>query len=299
MKNLVFYHSRDLDGWMSAAILMYSGYDLDTTMYIGWDYGQPVPGIPRGVENIAIVDICFPMPVMEDLAKKYNVLWIDHHKSSIEEFRSYPWKEGSNIIAILPQDDELIAACELTWDHFQAKESELVTLLGAYDCFRHKDTTIEMEVLHFQYGARAKMNNPNDCYRYLLAEAQDENSGTVSSIMEIGKGIYHYLVNDTEALLKRTGKILIKDGENEWLFAIVNRDRINPSNFGINYHTRFGVDGFACWSYDHTTRNYICSLYSEVVDCSVIAKKLSGGGHKGAAGFVTKDYIFNQREIIL
>jgi nanoRNase/pAp phosphatase (c-di-AMP/oligoRNAs hydrolase) len=46
-------------------------------------------------------------------------------------------------------------------------------------------------------------------------------------------------------------------------------------------------------SYEHTKdKKWRVSLYSDKVDVSALAKKFSGGGHKGASGFITDNLDF-------
>ncbi len=135
-------------------------------------------------------------------------------------------------------------------------------------------------------------------YQYL------KNQTDVDVIHERGKVIYEYLCTDAKhAYNMRFNKTFMEDTlsddpdklYNERKFALINKDRFNPINFGINYHND-GYDGIGCFHYSQGY--WYFSLYNDngVVDCSVIAKSLGGGGHKGAAGFRVKDInsIINQ-----
>jgi len=275
---ICIYHSRDLDGWMSAAIvkLWHKKKKCDGELdLIGWDYGQPLP-ILSGEKHseLIMVDISFPMGTMESLLDPFNVTWIDHHKSAIDDRRNYFTKE--NPFKGLQFSD--YAACELTWMYLfdGEKMPEIVRLLGRYDCFGHKGTDEERKVLIFQYAVRASLRNPDECYKALI-DVKDEH---IEGWLNVGEGIYSYLC--TEAKQKYDKKFEVWfDGK---LFACVNDWRLNPINFGINYHAD-GYDGFACFWYENGQFSY--SLYNDNgdVDCSVIAKNRGGGGHKGASGF--------------
>ena len=67
-------------------------------------------------------------------------------------------------------------------------------------------------------------------------------------------------------------------------FICINKERFNPINFGIDYHSE-GYDGAMCWHLGADKMVNI-SFYNDngQVDCSAIAKIFRGGGHKGAAG---------------
>lgn len=279
-KIICIYHSRDLDGWMSAAIVKLVNSNIEL---IGWDYGQPVPDLFSN--DVIMVDISFPNQTMRKLFDKNNLIWIDHHTSAIKEM------EDAELCDIEGKRDVTKAACELTWEYFfpDEKMPEIVRLLGRYDCFGHKGTAEEQTVLEFQYVARAYLKNPDNCLVMLLYEkgrTAVPSEMSIQSMLQAGKGIYKYLC--TEAEQKYAKKFdLILDG---WKFGCVNDWRLNPINFGIDYH-KDGYDGFACFWYENGQFSY--SLYNDngLVDCSVIAKKRGGGGHKGASGFRSETII--------
>lgn len=321
MKTACIYHSVDLDGWMSAAIVKYwflsqianvhnnhfvfnlnetnnpYGKDcpsVETMDVIGYNYGQSTPDLSE-YGKVIMCDISFPIEEMERIAVRDfdNFIWLDHHISAIKG--NYPGYCGIR--------DVEYAACELTWKFFfpDEKMPEIVRLLGRYDCFGHKGTAEEKKVLEFQYGARAVISNLQEAYRYLnecIDEEPDMEEGDESilyTILEAGHNIYSYLC--TEALLsyKNGFVIVLKEptstsGDTETLrkFVCINKERFNPINFGIDYH-KDGYDGAACFHYANGKWNF--SLYNDngEVDCSIIAKQFGGGGHKGASGFVTEN----------
>ena len=160
-KVLCIYHSRDLDGWMSAAIVKKWFFDLHkdskekpyaiemhgngSMAYLpedsnelwlkGWDYGNDPIDIERISEifdKVIMCDISFPVKDMEKLMINFDYsdfIWIDHHLSSIKEWDSLMIKrEGPSdnldrgMFGIRDVD---FAACELTWNYFfDRKESD-------------------------------------------------------------------------------------------------------------------------------------------------------------------------------
>lgn len=277
MKKVCIYHSRDLDGWMSGAIVKSFYRDVEL---IGWDYGQPLPDLDTE-SQVIMVDISFPRSIMQEINEVNGLIWIDHHISAIKdvaELESLPYIHGLR--------NERKAACELTWEYFFSDRPmlELVRLLGRYDCFGHKGTTEEKTVLEFQYGARQLISNVDDAYGVLVACKQNQEGildyNPCDDILLAGKAIYKYLCTEAKHSYKRIFPIEL-DG---YKFACINQERFNPINFGINYHDD-GYDGFACFHYQDGVFNY--SVYNDngLVDCSIIAKNRGGGGHKGASGF--------------
>ena len=95
---ICIYHSRDLDGHTSGAIVkrwheQFNTDPKDVLKLIGYDYGQPVPydQIPAG-EAVVMIDVSLKMPEMAKLAihSGHQFTWIDHHASAIKDFREYP-----------------------------------------------------------------------------------------------------------------------------------------------------------------------------------------------------------------
>lgn len=313
MKTVCIYHSIDLDGWMSAAIVKYrfntnereavftegnttySEKRVNQITFIGFNYGDPIPDLSE-YDRVIMCDISFPK---EEMTKLYigtkDIIWIDHHISAIKDNVTFNIEKGgfypTNYNGIRDID---FAACELTWKYFFPNEPmpEIVRLLGRYDCFGHKDTDEEQKVLEFQYGARSLISNYEEAYSYLLKSLNplSEFSCIENDIYNNGKKIYKYLCTEAKQSYKNGFEIKLKEPwgtEGAYIrkFICINKERFNPINFGIDYHVD-GYDGCACFHID--TNGIFCfSLYNDngQVDCSQIAKLYGGGGHKGAAGF--------------
>lgn len=319
------YHSIDLDGWMSMAIVKHwfniqrekyvnskvfkeADVDLGTITSIGYNYGEPIPDLSR-YDKIIMCDISFPRNIMEtiheDMCEFFQdrFIWIDHHISAINE--NYTEYKGIR--------DTKFAACELTWNYFFPNETmpEIVRLLGRYDCFGHKGTDEEIKVLEFQYGARQCITNYEEAYNLLQSVLSDENPSHIGRtstkntyhvdlIQDKGKASYQYLcVEAKQSYENRFSAWLVEPHEilmpSTYKFTCINKERFNPINFGIDYHSD-GYDGACCFHYDGKTNLWRFSLYNDngEVDCSKIAKQYGGGGHKGAAGFVLSPDDFNR-----
>jgi len=307
MKTACIYHSVDLDGWMSAAIVKHwwqkeqgsyiqennhitnPNTGEDSIDFIGYNYGQPIPDLTE-YDKVIMCDISFPKEEMYKLIKKLNknFIWIDHHISAINDCSLYLNDEFG-------LRDTKFAACELTWMYFFPDETmpEIVRLLGMYDSFRHKNTNEETIVLEFQYGARQCISNYEEAYRELeFSLRTDDNAfNIVHSILNKGKSIYQYLCTEAKQAYKNGFEIILEESlmlpdyrTKSRKFICFNKERFNPINFGIDYH-KDGYTGAACFHYANGIWNF--SLYNdnEEVDCSTIAKQYGGGGHKGASGF--------------
>lgn len=281
---IVIYHSRDLDGWCSAAIVkkwFYSNYRQhhEILTLVEWDYGFEVPIIPNK-ETVVVVDICLPVKAMKNLNDNNELIWLDHHKSAIKELAD----SGIDPLGLRATN---FSACELTWKYFMEPTTpmpEFVRRLGRYDCFGHKGTSEEMDILKFQYAARAFYKNPDDCFEALEVKPTSPMHTNVEWLLSVGNYIYKYLCTEAEQEYGKRREIYFGGHK----FALVNKTRLNPINFGISYHED-GYDGFACFWYEQG--RWYFSLYNDngKVDCSEICKLFGGGGHAGAAGFQTDD----------
>lgn len=321
-KTCMIYHSRDLDGWMSAAIVkkwfeenrnycrisdygkvvetdLDTNHKIDTLEFLGWDYEDEIPDLSE-YDKVIMCDVSFPKESMENIGLDSDeFIWIDHHKSAIEIIETdivINLKEEW-IVHILGLRDTNFAACELTWKYFFPNETmpEIVRLLGRYDYFSYKETDEEQKVLEFQYGARQVINSYEKAYTYLVANCHDSQSSVIEMIKSDGAVIYKYLCIEAKQIYNKAFvirlenlDILIEGVSKVYKFLTVNHERFNPINFGIDYHKE-GYDGFACFWYKDG--KWMWSLYNDDgnVDCSMIAKQYGGGGHKGAAGFIIED----------
>lgn len=330
-KTVCIYHSIDLDGWMSAAIVKhwyvtngnklesiselelnnkidknskelintgkyYPSKEANNLWFLGYNYGQPIPDLSK-YDRVIMVDISFPKDEMEKIAKSgigiSNFIWIDHHISAIKDISETDFAKTADGIR-----NTKFAACELTWKYFFPDETmpEIVRLLGRYDCFGHKGTDEETEVLEFQYAARTVISNYEQAYYYLQSYLQDDTA-IIDSLPLDGSAIYKYLITEAKQAYKNGFELdfdaptlgieyINNNGvKNKYKFIAINKERFNPINFGVDYH-KDDYDGAACFHYDGKVWKW--SLYNDngVVDCSIIAKQFGGGGHKGAAGFV-------------
>ena len=317
-----FYHSADLDGHCSAAIVKAVCPECEL---IGINYGDAFPWdlfveaeerksgsiiLPaKEPETVYMVDFCLqPFTDMVKLKGMCNLTWIDHHKSAIESYEAYIEEQQRALmtpasVSIAGFRDSRFAACELTWeyfnpafrnqrwrptdDHTKLMESIplVVRLLGRYDVWDHSDP----DTLSFQYGIRLMSTDPG---RYPLC-------------ME---NLWDRLFLETQASPGRTlSSLLIQDG------CIVMR-YVDQENRKYCAAAAFEteLDGFKCiavnklltssqlfdsvWdpakhdamlTFGWRNSSWTVSLFSTRpdIDVSAVCKARGGGGHKGAAGF--------------
>jgi oligoribonuclease NrnB/cAMP/cGMP phosphodiesterase (DHH superfamily) len=287
-KMIGIYHNRDLDGFTSGAIIKLKYPDAKM---MGYDYGQPFEQEVTG-EPIIMADVSLPMKTMVKIAQLSNwqLTWIDHHISAINDYKEFVGDGESFCNAILENG---IAACEGTWKHlFPEKQMPLaVLLLGEYDTWRNADKQRwENEILPFQFGMRLYCNSVDSFPIELF-----ENEDLVKQIINEGLTVLKYQSQVNELQCKKASF----ETEFNGLHAIcLNGGGFNSDVFKSVYDESkhdimmpFQFDG----------KKWTISLYTtkDEVDCSLIAKANGGGGHKKAAGFQVEDIskIFSKIQI--
>lgn len=331
MNPICFYHKADLDGVSSAAIVKHFVPECEL---VGLDYGDEFPWgsvIQLSVKpmnsswtdypkrTVYMVDFSLPIEDMKKLAEVSNLIWIDHHASQEELWKS---------LGCLGMFRTNHAACELVWEWVslhveggnEAKEltkrlrespwreivPEAVRLLGIYDSWRKDDKDWDT-ALAFQYAIRAEegaYDPTSKLWPFLLGvngyadsmEAYDEAPWKFHAF-DRGKAILRYQAEMNRKACEAGVRI-------RYLFpkGLYKADH-GATYEGFTalccnttvYNSRF-FDGF----YDPEEHDVMCayceqsdgrwkvSIYTtkDDVDCGAIAKSFGGGGHKQAAGFI-------------
>lgn len=332
MKTTVIYHSADFDGIFCREI---ARKFLPDAELIGWDFAdKPLP-IPDG--KIYILDLpvdrvfgieCGTISI--DFA---NLVWIDHHKTSIASHPAdipgyridgvaacrlawqYFEKWSKDAIAIsktlLPTKDDYAVLCpDGSRTPYRIKEPLAVRLAGEYDVWDHRgDGDLE-----FQFGLRSRKLSEHDWFVLLSQPAKPPIEEIERLIVAGHKNL---LTPDGEfigtlvAELLKDGKLLMDyqagiDAstvnhrsfliEFEGLkFLALNTARCNSLTFTAKDVPETGHD--ALMGFFFNGQKWTVSLYHAKhrtdIDLSAIAKKYGGGGHRGACGFVSNSEFLN------
>lgn len=290
MKVMCIFHSRDLDGWVSGAVVKKwceeNNHEIEL---VGYDYGQDVPLDKIGATNgeiscdaLFICDVSFPKDTMQGLYEQgVNMIWCDHHKSALEDANGMEYNDCDGI------RNMDYAGCELTWQYCYPDEDMPmgVEFLGKYDTFRHKNDSYENEILNFQYAARTHITDADNVPSFITA--MDGYSQEISEWVDEGEIILAYLKTEAQEIYKKHKFDVVIDG---FKFVCIPKERFNPINFDIDYHED-GYDGSICFWFKGQDSVWEFSIYNEngKIDCAELAKKRGGGGHAAAAGFTIKD----------
>ena len=262
-----FYHSADLDGKCSGAIVKHRFPNCEM---IGFDYGLRFPWetIEAG-EQVIMVDVSLDMGEMMQLHTLTNFTWIDHHLSAMKEADA----KGFNPPGVRTVG---LSACELAWAYFfpTLPLPRAVRLLGRYDVWDKTDPNAEL----FNYGMRGEESEPGE--PIWLALFLNHKPDT-DEIIKKGLGILRYQ-DECDALYAKQQAF---DTMFEGLPAVVLNVRGNSRTFKSVYRPL--IHELMIMFYLRKDGKWNISLYSDKshVDCSAICKKFGGGGHKGAAGF--------------
>jgi oligoribonuclease NrnB/cAMP/cGMP phosphodiesterase (DHH superfamily) len=280
----VIYHSRDLDGWCSGAILQKR---YPEARMIGYDYGEPIPLTEKDYEDdLIMADVSFPAEDMVALAteidsKGKTFTWIDHHLAILKEMTAY-----SNLPMTMVLDTS-IAACELCWNYCFPEDamSPAVELLGKYDSWRNQDKKEWNElILPFQYGMRVLCNSLDTFPSALLMDAKRFNiHPAIADIIDTGRSILKYQDMQNE---KACGAAFEADFAG-YKAICLNIGGASSNTFKSVYdESKHDIMIPFTFSKD----KWIVSLYTtHNIDCSALAKAWGGGGHAKAAGFQVND----------
>jgi oligoribonuclease NrnB/cAMP/cGMP phosphodiesterase (DHH superfamily) len=250
-----------MDGIAAASIVK---MNHPGTEFLGCQYGEELP-LVKDYDIVFIVDFSFKKEAMETLIKENsNVVWIDHHKTAMENNPDL-WADMSiDGIRSLHK-----AGGELTWEWFHPtiKPPLPILLLGDRDMWK------------FKY------DNTKPFYETTSMEFKKPDVNLLSD------GIVTDFVNKGKILLKKKQRqVKAAYAQGSTVMFHGHKTRIVNS---INNSSDIGA---YCYEYERfpialiwSIRNgkVVCGLRSNTIDVGAIAKTYGGGGHKFASGFQT------------
>jgi oligoribonuclease NrnB/cAMP/cGMP phosphodiesterase (DHH superfamily) len=286
-QGVCFYHASDFDGQCSGALIRYNHPDVEL---IGLDYGDPYPIEKTKGRDVWMVDYS-PQPVymmIQAAQAARNFVWIDHHKSAIEEWgkQQQSFEDELATGKIRVRLDSELAACELTWKYLYGTPvmPEAVHLLGRYDVWDHSDPKTKP----FQLGMKAQkalidLSHKESAieWAFLFNGAPVDTRPEFLTILLNGETIQRYVNNQNASSARGMAFNTTLDGLRCVALNKMGGSPIFESVYDPLKHDcmlGFALRGDGLWT---------VSLYSTKlnVDVSVVAKHYDGGGHKGAAGF--------------
>jgi len=324
---LCLYHSRDLDGAASGAVVRfyYESQGKSVTLY-PIDYGDRVPFelVTPEIEAVVMVDFSLkPAPFLEMFRLtqrvKAELIWIDHHGTALKDAAE------ALHITIPPAEDQLgfdsieddrkalkglqlvgTAGCELAWKYYFPKLEMpvVVKYLGRYDVWDKSDLELWDQVyMMFQWGMRALDTDPRkeqdyQSWVYALTDPDCKFERVmVPKLIRDGEAIGPYQDKNNEFLLNLYGfEATMDDPFGTYANGILPY-RIFALNTGMKSSVSFKAvenDYDVFIAYIHEGTEFSVSLYAinKPIDVSEICRALGGGGHPKAAGFRCKELPF-------
>lgn len=268
-----FYHSSDLDGHCSGAIVKNKYHECEM---IGINYGEEFPfNSIDPDETVFMVDFSLqPFSEMEKLSSLCELIWIDHHESAIKEYDKTTFCQKTKVMLEVGT-----GACELTYKFFYGSKNmpKSVHLLGRYDVWDHANN----DALPFQFGIRQEKNTLPD--NQTLWTSLFADIGCSKYINE-GKTILSYVNSQNEKFCSAYAFETILNG---FKAICTNKGFTNSQLFNSVWDkTKYDIM-ITFIRIKPPAEEWRVSLYTtkKEIDCSTIAKSFGGGGHKNAAGF--------------
>lgn len=279
-KDIVVIHHVDADGHCAAAIVgCLLGFNR--IQFIPMNYSWDLPNYfePKN-KTIYIVDYSLEPEIMDSisqLAKK--VIWLDHHKTAIDNITKYYENTEYNFIN---KSDINKSGSLLTWKYCfpNLPIPNSVNLIDVYDRWKwhNVDDALEFHFGLLCYDTRPKLIDAQRLWRSLLFDS----ANTTQDIIAKGRIILSYN-NMRNAIMTSS----VEQGS----FFGYNALFINTLE-GINeicsqYNSfAFDIDIFV--GYMRKKDKWYVSLRTTKsdIDVSELAKRFGGGGHPKASGFV-------------
>lgn len=289
-----FYHN-DLDGRCAGAIVaQYTGnYNPENYFEVDYVMELPIDKVSDG-ELVFFVDYSFKentIHVLDNLiSRNCDVVWIDHHTSSINLQEQH--KELKLINGIR---QEGISGAGLTYMYCHNKSFDeipyYVKLVSDYDCWQYK---YEPDTTYFKLGIETE---PYDALDKVWTKLADQDylyrlcGGFIEKVpmsqTKTGKIIKQYIDQNNKYYREH----FAYETEIEGLKCLVVNKKTNSWVFGEKYNDYPIV---MVWAFNGEKYTYSIFSSNPNVDCSKIAEKYGGGGHKGAAGFSSDELLFKK-----
>ena len=331
MKNVLIVHHCDNDGYGAAAVIAHA-IGKDKVDYIEASYEVPLKKLIKNTNYRTIYFVDYSISTKEnalfvmELNKERDVIWIDHHKSSIDMIEEMPELSelyGYRVIGISGTGLSWIYALNhLALDREGVTDTLLNATTARIEQVSDTYTTISKEmgnvflrklmcpktlhlinrwyiwdiddrVLDFNYGL--DISRPED----LLSIFRSEEIDFQTQAKAIHDGVVirrHVEKEDKENCDKNGFEIKIQYENNTYSCFCLNTNHFSSLAFGDRVN-----DYDIVMPFNYNGRKWRYSMYTVKtgVDCSRIAKRFAGGGHPQAAGFTTYNLVVNPGETLV
>lgn len=262
---VVLYHANCPDGF-GAAFAAWKHFG-DQADYRPVSYGQPVPADLAGT-SVYIVDFSYPRDALLALKEQATDLYVfDHHKSAQADLGDLPF-------AVFAMEK---SGAGLTWEAFHGLPlPRMIAYIQDRDLWRWA-LPQSREVSLWQW------THPRDFPTWDRALQQLESNDGVAQAVAAGTAMQHYAdILMQEQARRATWRLL-----GTYRVPVVNTTTLF-SEVGDLLCQQHPEAPCVAYYFDRNDGKRQWGLRSRGgFDCSVLAKTFGGGGHAGAAGFVT------------
>ena len=291
MKTVCIYHNADPDGIFSGAIVLKR---YPQSVMIGYNYEEDVTDIIEQCHDaeVFMVDVSFrnwvDMHALCAVAK--HVTWIDHHKSALEDCRSFRTETIYNNFTVVFEEE--YGACYKAWQYLFADNiiPYSVQLSAMYDVwFDYGTFNWHDSILPFRYACN-KWATPEDVLLTFdwFMNVTEENQKT-TDLIKRGKIILQYVEKQNETIVNSSlcFESIFKHNGSEYKVLVLNQ----------------GLQGDMFASRDVSNYDFLVGFVRKEgewkvsmrgagknIDLGSIAKAYNGGGHVNAAGFAVKTF---------
>lgn len=281
--HLVLYHSSDLDGVFSAALIVQK-YGLENVKCIPVNYGMEFPfnEIEEGVKNVWVVDFSFE-DKMSEIAQKlqldYHITltWIDHHESAIRKNPGANYINGARSVGK--------GACEMVYHYLYNDEATiLIKYLSTYDVWDKERFNWDL-IMNIQYGVRARVGL--DASKAVSLLSRTMSPTFIRDLATEGSVILSWTDQVNEGYVKCSAF----EGTICGVKAVFMNTNVFNSNVFKSYNGEYEIMVPFRYEKNGLVRFSIYADHNDKVNCAEMAERFGGGGHVGAAGFQLDSHI--------
>lgn len=281
-QTFVLYHGPHCADGFGAAFAAWCALG-DTATYLPVNYGQPFPEIPDGA-RVFIVDFSWPDDAVARiallaLAARCELVVIDHHQTAAEALAGLPFAHFDNTKS----------GAVLAWEYFRGLDEpgncfgEVPELL----CYVQDRDLWRWEMPDSREVSAALGIEPRTFTRWnQLLHASDSE---MESLIEKGRAVLATHAALIDSICRQAHVHHLKvfgEDDPETLFAV--NTPVLQSEVCHELLQRFPTLQIVAAYFDKDWCTRVWSLRSRPgCDCSVLAKRMGGGGHAQAAGFQT------------
>jgi oligoribonuclease NrnB/cAMP/cGMP phosphodiesterase (DHH superfamily) len=276
---IILYHHDDLDGQCSAAQVREAKERITANpirciavQYSGTTWKKEEI---EEADEVYVLDFTFPdMETLAEITGK-KLIWIDHHKTAMEEHREL-WDSN-----ILGKRDITKAASQLTWEYLKSDQllPTAVEYISRRDTWQFGDK--KGEISAFTGACQILVHSPEDAdWKDLLTSCKNGKE-KVDLYLRVGHALADVQKVRIEKAFERGTDISFNG-----LRARLINTTFDTSDIGEYVYQKPEYDIAVMWQMINDMIQV--SLRSNSTDCAEIAQKYGGGGHRGAAGFTIK-----------